>query len=184
MAEDEMDMEEIETVTLTDDAGRTIACTVEHSLELDGQEYVVLLPLDSPVEIIAWEGEDEEEEPIPIEDDEDIDTLFPIAKVVLEEQNLSLKRTAVILTVEGELPDPDEEESEDLEEGDEELLFLASFYYEEQEFGVYAPLEPFLILARMDHDNVPHLLAPEEFEKLEPLLPMIEEQLFDQQFEE
>jgi len=186
MEEENLEME-MEMVTLTDDAGRTIACTIEHSLEVEGQEYVVLLPIDAPVEIVAWQEDGDDEEAIPVEDEDDIEVLFPIAKVVLEEQNLTLKRTAVILTVEGDLPDlPEDDDLEGLESDigeEEELQFLASFYYEEQEFGVYAPLEPFLILARMDDDNQPHLLSPEEFEKLEPMLPMIEEHLIDQQLE-
>lgn len=183
MDEDDIEME-VEMVTLTDDAGRTIACTIEHSLEVEDQEYVLLLPVDSPVEIIAWQEDGDEEEAIPVEDDDDIELLFPIAKVVLEEQNLVLKRTAVTLTVEGDLPDIDEEGElaglEPEEDGDEELQFLASFYYEEQEFGIYAPLDPFFILARIDENNQPRLLSPEELEKIEPMLPMIEDQLLDQ----
>jgi uncharacterized protein YrzB (UPF0473 family) len=183
MHEDDIEME-IETVTITDDAGRTLTCTVEHSLELDGQEYVLLLPVDSPVEVVAWQEDGDEEEAIPVEDDSQIDLLFPIAKVVLEEQNLILKRTAVTLTVKGDLPEYSEEEGlEDLESGDgdeEELQFLASFYYEEQEFGVYAPLDPLFILARVDEDNQPHLLSEEELKRIEPLLPMLEDQILDQ----
>jgi hypothetical protein len=183
---DEEDLEmDVETVTLTDTAGRTINCTIEHALEVEGQEYVLLLPVNSPVEIIAWQEDGDEEEAVPVEDDEDIDVLFPVAKVVLEEQNLVLKRTAVTLTVEGELPDLTEEDDlagleSDTEGEEEELQFLASFYYEEQEFGIYAPLDPFFILARVDADNQPQLLSPEELEKIEPLLPMIEDQLLDQ----
>ena len=67
-------------------------------------EILLLLPIDFPVEIIAWQGDEEEEEAIPVEDEQEIEQIFPIAKAVLEEQNLVLKRTAVTLTVEGELP--------------------------------------------------------------------------------
>lgn len=183
MHDDDLEMD-VETVTVTDNDGRTLVCTVEHSLDLDGQEYVLLLPVDSPIEIVAWQGEGDDEEAVPVENDDEIELLFPIAKVVLEEQNLTLKRTAVVLTVEGELPESEEEEFEDEEseeyEDEEELQFLASFYYEDQEFGVYAPLDPFFILARMDANDQPQLLSPEELEKIEPLLPMIEEQLLDQ----
>jgi hypothetical protein len=184
MDEDELEMDDLETVTLTDDAGRTITCTIEHSVEVDGQEYVLLLPVDPPVEIVAWQEDGEDEEAVPIEDESDIDRLFPIAKAVLEEQNLILRRTAVTLTVEGELPDLDDDdltESDTNDNGEEEeLQFLASFYHEEQEFGIYTPLDPFFILARIDADNQPRLLSPEELEKIEPMLPMIEEQLLDQ----
>ncbi|MBD2039299.1 DUF3727 domain-containing protein [Microcoleus sp. FACHB-672] len=180
-----------DTVTLTDESGRTLTCSIEHSLELEGQEYVLLLPIDSPVEIFAWQAEGDDEEAVPIED-EDVDPLFSIAKAVLEEQNLTLKRTAITLTVEGDLPDLSSEdigEDEDTEEGDyEELQWLASFYHEELEYAIYTPLDPFFVLARINDDGEPELLSPEEFQKLEPMLPalegLIEDRLFDEELEE
>jgi hypothetical protein len=173
------------TITLTDEKGRTLTCYIEHSLKLAEQEYVLLLPVDSPVEIFAWKEDDDEDEEsaTPISEEATIDEIFPIAKAVLEEQNLTLKRTAITLTVEGDLPDLDEEdeiefdEEEDLEQ---ELQLLASFYHHEQEYAVYTPLDPFLILARLDDEGQPQLLSPEEMQKLEPLLPMLEDQLFDE----
>lgn len=182
MDEEDLDMD-VETVVLTDETGRQLACTIEHAVEIEDQEYVLLLPVDSPVEVYAWQEDGDEEEAILVEDEDQIERLFPIAKAVLEEQNLTLKRTAVTLTVEGELPDYEEEGEfleDDSDEDQEELQFLASFYYKEQEFGVYAPLDPLFILARMTADNQPQLLSREELEKIEPLLPMIEDQLLDQ----
>ncbi|HEY9617709.1 MAG TPA: DUF3727 domain-containing protein [Microcoleaceae cyanobacterium] len=175
-----------ESMVLTDEAGRTIACTVERYLDIEEQEYVLLLPIDAPVEIFTWEENAEDEDAIPVEDEELIDTLFPIAKAVLEEQNLTLKRTAVVLTVEGELPEFEEEDGEITEvlsedgEPVEELQFLASFYHEEQEYAIYAPLDPCFILARMDDKRQPHLLSDAELETLQPMLEMIEDQLFDE----
>lgn len=177
-----------DTVTLTDEAGLSLVCSIEHSLELEGQEYVLLLPIDSPVEIFAWQAEGDDEEAVPIED-EDIDDLFSIAKAVLEEQNLTLKRTAITLTVEGDLPDIVAEEfgedEEDTSESDyEELQWLASFYHEDQEYAIYTPLDPFFVLARINAAGQPELLSPEEFKKLEPMLPtlegLIEERLFEE----
>ncbi|MBW4680676.1 MAG: DUF3727 domain-containing protein [Microcoleus vaginatus WJT46-NPBG5] len=176
-----------DTVTLTDESGRTLTCSIEHSLELEGQDYVLLLPIDSPVEIFAWQAEGDDEEAVPVED-EDVDPLFSIAKAVLEEQNLTLKRTAITLTVEGDLPDLSSEdigEDEDTEEGDyEELQWLASFYHEELEYAIYTPLDPFFVLARINADGQPELLSPEEFQKLEPMLPTLEGLIEDRLFEE
>lgn len=176
-------------VTLTDEQGRSLDCIIQSSIELEGQDYLLLLPVDSPVEILTWPDEDDDESAVPVESDTELDTIFPTAKVVLEEQNLTLKRTAVTLTVAGELPDfPDEEEvnnveldsSEPEEREYEELLWLASFYHQEQEYGIYTPADPFFILARVNDQGEPQLLSPEEFKKLEPLLPLIEDQLFDE----
>lgn len=175
-------------VTLTDEQGRSLDCIIQSSIELEGQDYLLVLPVDSPVEILTWPDEDDDESAVPVESDAELDSIFPTAKVVLEEQNLTLKRTAVTLTVSGELPDfPDEEElnnvdldsSEPEEREYEELLWLASFYHQEQEYGIYTPADPFFILARVNDQGEPQLLSPEEFKKLEPLLPLIEDQLFD-----
>ncbi|MCY7321262.1 MAG: DUF3727 domain-containing protein [Phormidesmis sp. CAN_BIN36] len=185
MDEDSIDMD-APTVTLTDEAGLTLTCYIEHSLEVEEQEYVLLLPVDSPVEVFAWQEDGEEDEAVLIEDEEELNRVFSTARALLEEQNLTLKRTAVVLTVEGDLPDFVEDEEEwagvesDSEDEQEELQLLSSFYYEDQEYAIYAPLDPFFILARMDEDGQPHLLSQEELKKIEPMLPMIEDQLFDE----
>ena len=172
-----------ESVTLTDAAGRSLNCYVEHSVEVEGSEYLLLLPMDSPVEIVAW-SDDGEEEAILLEDDAEIDKVFADAQAVLSELNLALKRTAYALTVAGELPAVEEqdiltleveEEGSDLEA--EEFQFLASFYHEEQEYAVYTPLDPLLFFARQNDSGKPELLSPEEFKKVQPLL---EEMLFDE----
>ena len=172
------------SVTLTDETGRTLACYIERTLFVEDQEYVLLLPVDSAIEIFAWQIDGEEEEAIPVEDDATIDQIFPTAEAVLAEQNLILKRTAFALTVDGELPPVEEtelftleieEEGADLEP--EQLQLLANFYYEDQEYAIYTPLDPLLFFARLNSSGKPELLSPEEFRKVQPLL---EEQLFDE----
>ncbi len=172
------------TLTVNDDQGRTLTCYIEHSLKLAEEEYVLLLPVDTPIEIFSWEETEdaEEEAAVPVEDDAVTDEVFAIAKAVLEEQNLTLKRSAITLTVEGDLPDFEEEDDalESDEDDEEELQLLASFYHLEQEYAIYTPLDPFLILARLDENGQPQLLSEAEMEKLEPLLPMLEDQLFEE----
>lgn len=183
-----------EITTLTDETGRSLKCYIEHSLEgedLEGElcEYLLLLPLDAPIEIVAWdEGEDEEDaDAILIDEEAEIEQLFSDAQAVLAEQNLTLKRTAYTLTVEGELPPVDEDEILTIEDEEddadlepEQLQYLASFYHEEQEYGIYRPLYPVFFFARRNKAGQPVLLSPEEFEKVQPLL---EELLFDDELE-
>ncbi len=174
-----------ESVTLTDEFGRELTCNIEHSMNLEGQEYALLIPIDSPVEIFTWHGDETDEAAIPVEDETEIDKIFDTARVVLQEQNLTLRRTAVTLTVVGELPEfPDEDMAPDADPDEEsefeELMWLTSFYYEEQEYAIYTPLDPFFILARMNDDGKPELLSEEEFQRLEPMLPMLEDQFFDE----
>jgi uncharacterized protein YrzB (UPF0473 family) len=180
---------EEEIVTLTDEKGRSLSCTIEYSIEIEEQDYVLLLPVDTPVEIFTWhdDEEDDDDAAVFVEDDEEIDTIFDTAKVVLEEQNLKLQRTAVTLTVSGELPEFEDEEelidTDDNHNGEsdyEELMLLARFYHEEQEYAVYTPLDPFFLLARMKSNGKAELLSDEERERIEPLLPMLEDQLFDE----
>lgn len=178
------DNEQNASITLTDEQGRMLDCYVEHSLSVEGQDYVLLLPVDSPVEIFAWQGEDEEEEAILVEDDATIDEIFATAQAVLSEQNLALRNTAYALTVAGELPPVEESELFTLEIEDdsadlepEQLQLLATFYHEEQEYSIYTPLDPLLFFARTSKSGKPELLSPEEFRKVQPLL---EEQLFNE----
>lgn len=172
------------SITLTDDKGRTLECFVEHSLEVDGQEYILLLPVDSPVEIFAWQGNDEDEEAFLVEDDDTINQIFDTAQVVLSEQNLLLKNTAYALTVAGDLPPVEDSELFTLEIEDsetdlepEQLQLLTKFYFEEQEYAIYTPLDPLLFFARTSKTGEPELLSPEEFRQVQPLL---EEHLFNE----
>ena len=174
---------DVPTITLSDATGRTLECFVEHSIEVEGSEYVLLHPVDSPVEIVTWKGDDEDQEAVPIENEQQIDLLFNTAKAVLAEENLKLKRTAIVLTVEGELPEEPEDdepwEGNGSGEDVDEFQWLASFFHNETEYAVYTPLDPFFIVARMNEQGQPELLDPEELEQIEDLLPSIEEQLFN-----
>jgi hypothetical protein len=182
-----------EIVTLTDESGRSLSCSIEHSLEVEGSEYLLLMPVDTPVEIVAWDDEEDEDSANAtlLEDDAEIDLIFSDAQAVLAEQNLILKRTGFTLTVAGELPSVDDVDEQDIltiemEEDDvklepEELMFLAGFYHEEQKYEIYTPLDPLLFPARRNSAGQAELLSPEEIQKVQPLL---NEWLFDDLDEE
>lgn len=171
-----------EFVTLTDESGRHLNCSIEHSLDVEGSEYLLLMPVDTPVEIVAWDDEEDEEstDATLLEDDAEIDLVFSDAQAVLAEQNLVLKRTAFTLTVAGELPSVDDVDEDDIltieiEEDDvklepEELMFLASFYHEEQKYEVYTPLDPLLFPAKRNKVGQAELLSPEEIKTVQPIL--------------
>jgi hypothetical protein len=172
------------SITLTDDKGRSLECYVEHSLSVDGQDYVLLLPVDSPIEIFAWQGEGEQEEATLVEDETTIEEIFSTAQAVLAEQNLIVKNTAYALTVSGELPAAEESElfTLEIEDGEanlepEKLQLLTSFFYQDKEYTIYTPVDPLLFFARVTKTGNPELLSPEEFRQVQPLL---EEHLFNQ----
>jgi uncharacterized protein YrzB (UPF0473 family) len=175
-----MDEEEMEddapTVSLIDEDGRSLLCHVERSLSVEGKEYVLLLPVDVPVEIFAWaadEDSDDDEEMLMDIDEEELDDIFPTARAVLAEQDLLLHRTALTLTASGDLPDVEDDDiiTLDIEDNDgqlnlEQFQQLAAFFYEEQEYVVCTPLDPLLFFARMNPRGQPELLSVEEFQDL------------------
>ena len=178
--------EEAESVTLVDDKGRSLDCYVENSLEMDDHTYLLLMPVDIPVVLIAWDeesGEEEEDlEAVLLEDYEEIGRIFEDAKAVLAELDLSLKYTAYTLTVSGELPPIEDDDILTLElESDEEALepeelqFLTDFYHEEQHYSIYTPLAPLLFLAKSHSNGKVELVSPEDEETQQ----ILEELLFE-----
>ncbi|WP_404787403.1 DUF3727 domain-containing protein [Altericista sp. CCNU0014] len=186
------------TITLSDEAGRSLLCYIELSVDVDGEEYALVNPVDYPIDIFAWvatedaeEGEgdeeDEEETLVPVEDAE-LNEIFATAQAVLSEQNLKLKRTALSLTVEGDLPEVDEDDLLTLEveesgvgKDQEEYQLLATFFHEEQEYAIYTPIDPVLFVVRLQDGKKPQLLSPEEFQAIQPKLqPYFEEHLFEE----
>ena len=184
--EQDMDMDG-PTINLTDEAGRSLTCYIELSIPVEEEEYALLNPVDYPVDIFTWvDNSSDEEVLVPVEESE-LNEVFATAQAVLAEQNLKLKHTALSLTVEGDLPDVQEDDILVLEiEEDggsseqDEYQLLATFFHEEQEYAIYTPIDPVLFVVRLkDHDQ-PELLSPEEFQALQPKLqPLLEEHLFE-----
>jgi hypothetical protein len=183
---EDMDDEE-QTVTLTDATGRSLDCYIEFTLEKDGQEYALLHPVDYPIEIFAWQEDDSGEETLVEVEEDEVGKIFSTAKAVLGEQNLKLKHTALCLTVEGELPEVEDDDVLTLEidqDGDveeEEFQPIASsFFHEQREYAIYTPLNPMLFVARLKSGEPPQLLSTEEFKAIQPIIEQhLEEQLFE-----
>ena len=170
------------TVTLADEANRQLACSIERTLNVEGREYLLLMPLNVPIQIFVWEGDDEEAVLMDVED-EDIPPLFSTARAVLAELDLMLEHSAHTLTASGELPDPSDEdcfslevEEEDETTGVEEFQMLASFFHEDRQYTLCTPLEPLLFFAERLASGTSVLVTPEEFQQIQSQL---EDQLFD-----
>lgn len=183
----ENELEEADIITLWDEQGRSLDCYIENAYETDDLTYMLLVPVDTPVMILAWDEESEEEESdaFLIEDSEEIERVFADAKAVLAELDLLLKPTAHTLTVSGELPPLEEDNVLSLEiDSDapssssepEELQFLASFFSEDQKYSIYSPLAPLLFLAVGDADGKVELVSPDD----DGMGPILEELLFDE----
>ncbi|MDJ1168305.1 DUF3727 domain-containing protein [Roseofilum sp. BLCC_M154] len=169
------------TVLLSDAEGKELECTIEYSFPYDRENYFVLLPKDTPVEIFVWQNAGDEEELVPVEDESLIDELFDLAKAVLSEQNLKLKRTGITLTVEGDIPDLEEEDDdEDMDSDLESFQLLASFYFGDDEYEISTPLDPLFLLAKQEEPGKAKELSESELKKIEHLLPEIEQKLEEQ----
>ena len=182
---------EYPVVTLTDEDDRQLACYVEKSIDVDGAEFLLLLPVNLPIEIFVWEADDDDDaddedgaEVLVDVDEEEIDQLFPTARAVLAELDLLLERSAHTLTAAGDLPAADEEDcfSLDISEEDaeqpvtEEFQMLATFFHEESQYTLCTPLDPLLFFATRTADGSVELVEPEDFQKMRSQL---EDKLFD-----
>ena len=157
---------EVPTVLVRDDEGRDLLCFLEQLIPLDDKDYALLTPGDTPVSLFRLiEGND----PELIETIASSEPILSVADVVLQEHDLTLVRSAVTLTVNGELDEPDPEELEDEETDDDSETYelLVSFMVQEQEYGLYIPLDPFFVVARMT-DGQAKLVEGEEFDQIQP----------------
>ena len=157
---------EVPTVLVRDDEGRDLLCFLEELIPLDDKDYALLTPVDTPVSLFRLiEGND----PELIETIASSEPILSVADVVLQEHDLTLVRSAVTLTVNGELDEPDPEELEDEETDDDSETYelLVSFMVQEQEYGLYIPLDPFFVVARMT-DGQAKLVEGEEFDQIQP----------------
>ena len=160
---------EVPTVVVKDDQGRELLCFLEQLIPLDGQDYALLTPVDTPVCLFRLSNDEEPELMDPTNASEPV---LSTAEVVLQEHELNLVRSAVTLTVAGELDEPDPEDldlegEEDDEEEAETYELLVSFLVAEQEYGLYIPLDPFFVVARLENGNA-HLVEGDEFERVQP----------------
>jgi hypothetical protein len=157
------------TVLVRDSSGRQLLCFLEQLIPLDGHDYVLLTPVDTPV--CLFRLTDDEEEPELIDTVDATEPILSVADVVLQEHDLTLVRSAVTLTVSGELeePDPDDfdDEDEDAAEDSDTYELLVSFLVDDQDYGLYIPLDPFFVVARMEGDAAV-LVEGEEFERVQP----------------
>jgi hypothetical protein len=158
---------DVPTVLVNDGRGRQLLCFLEQLIPLDGQDYALLTPVDTPVCLFRLE---EEEDPELIETLDATEPVLSVADVVLQEHDLTLVRSAVTLTVSGELeePEPDDLDEEDEADDDSETYeLLVSFMVDEEEYGLYIPLDPFFVVARMEGSEA-LLVEGEEFERVQP----------------
>ncbi len=159
---------EAKTLILNDSNGNELFCYLEQLVNIEGEEYALLTPVDTPVSLFKI---NEKDEPELIEKIEKNEQILKNADAVLQEHDLRLIRSAVTLTVSGELEEPiyDELEEDPLEEDSETYELLVNFNVLEQEYGIYIPLDPFFIVGKLK-DKGAILIEDDDFDRLQPLI--------------
>ena len=170
---------DVATVMVSDGSGRQLLCFLEQLIPLDGQDYALLTPVDTPV--CLFHLHDDDQEPELVETLDATEPMLSVADLVLQEHDLSLIRSAVTLTVSGELEEPEPEELDDAIDADdmESYELLLSFMVENEEYGLYIPLDPFFVVARMQ-DGKAQVVQGDEFDRVQP---RIEAELDERDFE-
>jgi len=159
---------EAQTLILNDSNGNELFCYLEQIVKVEEKEYALLTPVDTPVSLFKI---NEKEEPELIEKIDKNEQVLNNADAVLQEHDLKLIRSAVTLTVSGELDEPiyDELEEENLNDDSETYELLVNFNLLEQEYGLYIPLDPFFIVGKLTGQGA-LLIEDDEFDKVQPLI--------------
>ena len=157
--------DEVPTLLVKDSQGSDLLCFLEQVVPLEGNEYVLLTPVDTPVSLFQLI---DDQDPKLIETIEKNEPILEVADVVLQEHDLRLVRSAITLTVSGELdePEPEEIEEEDIDDESETYELLVNFRVESNEYGLYIPLDPFCIVGKLEGGEV-KLVEGEEFDKIQ-----------------
>ena len=158
--------DDVPTLIVKDISGSELLCFLEQIVTLNKIDYALLTPVDTPVSLFRLSDTKDPELVDKIKNNEPI---LEVADIVLQEHDLKLIRSAVTLTVSGELdePEPEELEEDSIDEDSETYELLVSFRAEDDEYGLYIPLDPFFIVGKMVKDQV-IVLNGDEFDKVQP----------------
>tara|TARA_B100000900_G_scaffold354683_1_gene323523 strand:+ start:69 stop:608 length:540 start_codon:yes stop_codon:yes gene_type:complete len=163
------DTYEAPTVLLKDSNFDELLCYLEQIVNVEGKEYALLTPVDTPVTLFKI---NEKDEPELIEKIEKNEQILKNADAVLQEHELNLVRSAVTLTVSGELEEPsyDDLEEDDINKDESETYeLLVNFNVLDDEYGLYVPLDPFFIVGKIEGGGA-ILIEDEEFDRIQPLI--------------
>ena len=157
--------EEVPPLLVKDSQGSDLLCFLEQVVPLEGNEYALLTPVDTPVSLFQLI---DDQDPKLIETIEKNEPILEVADVVLQEHDLRLVRSAITLTVSGELdePEPEEIEEEDIDEESETYELLVNFRVDSNEYGLYIPLDPFFIVGKLEDGEV-KLVEGEQLDRIQ-----------------
>ena len=160
---------EVPTLLIKDGKDNELLCFLEQIVPIDNVEYLLLTPVDTPVSLFKLTND---EEPQLIKTIDKQEEILSVADVVLQEYELKLIRSAVTLTITGDLeePEPEELEEKDFDEDSELYEQLGvNFKFNDEEYGLFIPLDPFFIVGKL-HEGNAVVLEGNEFNIIQPLI--------------
>lgn len=189
-------MNEPPVTTITDSAGRTLACYLDLAAVVNGTTYGLLTPVDTPVELVRRGEDGAEDEVLEWEDHEDIMSAVDHYLEVFG-TNSKLIRSAGTLTIsdplkwesrEGVLSSVDRylkaaqaasderepPEDEDDDDADHER-FIDFEHTDNRIYGLYIPLDPFFVVAKA-RGFTGELLEGDELERIRPEIERVLEE--------
>ena len=166
-----LDKYEAPTLLLKDSNKNELFCYLEQIVDIKGEEYALLTPVDTPVTLFKI---GEIDEPVLIDKIQKNEQILKNADAVLQEHDLTLIRSAVTLTVSGELEEPiyDDLEEDDFNDDSETYELLVNFNVQNEEYGLYVPLDPFFIVGKLQTDGGALLIEDDEFDRVQPLIEL------------
>lgn len=154
-----------ETVSLKDPAtGREVPCVVRRRFDGDdGLPYALLLPVDTPIEVLADDPVTDEMTDL---NDGELDAILPLVSERLAARRLYVQNTAYCLTVRGAVRYSDEDiVSLDLgEDGDEtaaEGVELLGFEQDGVLYTIFTPVEALIFVVSVAEDGSMSLVPDE-----------------------
>lgn len=143
---------------LEPETNRRLLCTLRRRFTLaNGAERCLVLPVDTPIDILRGEGLDETEDLSDIGDDELI-CILPDMNRALAARGFLLQRSAFCMTVRGPVRMNEDDVLEMDSGGDEpnEGIEVCTFGSGTSRYLVYAPLNPVLLITNEDPETKLH----------------------------
>lgn len=146
---------------LEPETNRRLLCMLRRRFTLaNGEERCLVLPVDTPIDVLRGEGLDESEDLSDIGDDELVQIL-PDMNRALAMRGFLLQRSAFCMTVRGAVRMNDEDALEMDTGGDEpnEGVEVCTFASGSSRYLVYAPLNPVLLITNEDPETKLHAVC-------------------------
>jgi len=190
---EEEEEEEKEVVVRDPETDKTIECYVDQEITVEGTTYSLVYPCDRPVVIAYVDKEGDDEELVPLTD-KDVEKIFPAAYKACAAEDVELVNSAVVMTLQGDLPDEDDEDTDvdygDVEEDQELVRVFTTFEESGVEYVVTEPLDPVLIVVKPDSkvrkskSAKPQFVLLTDDAELDKVMPAVNALLEEQAMEE